>query len=648
LIKSSSIQAVLDAAVTAEVVEEYVQLKRRGANLLGLCPFHNEKTPSFTVSPSKNIYKCFGCGKGGGAVQFVMEHEQMSFIEAIRFLAKKYSIELQEEAVNDDKWAETRKHIESLNIINQFALEFYHDLLWNSDKGKAVGLSYFKERGFLEKTIKDFELGFAPIERDVFTKAALEKGFKIEYLKELGLTNQSGYDFFRDRIIFPIHNSSGRPIAFSGRILSSNKKIAKYINSPESEVYLKRKILYALNLAKKSIRKEDNVFMVEGYSDVISLHQSGITNVVASSGTSLTDEQILQIKRLNVDNITLLFDGDQAGVKATLRAIDLILQKDMNPYVVALPETDDPDSFVKNHGYQGFLDYVELNRKDFLDYKSDLLLSRAGDDPIKKAEAIREIVNSIAHISYHVKRDLYVQKCALKFKLDENRLIRDVDKELKQLQKQQAGRQRYERRDSFPSEEPPRPSIADQVATDESYSSTDLFQEKDLARLCILFGSKIVKDEENEYSVSEFIHAQIEDVLIYFEHELYKKIILESFELVSNDRQIDLSKHFLQHDNDKIQEFAITVSSSPYEYADWEERGVILQTQVKPEENFYTSSLQSVLHFKFRKLKHVIVQIKERLAIENNEDQKILLLKAFQKLQEQKVELAKELNLVIS
>ena len=647
MIKSSSIQAVLDAAITSEVVEEYVQLKRRGANLLGLCPFHNEKTPSFTVSPSKNIYKCFGCGKGGGAVQFVMEHEQMSFIEAIRFLAKKFNIELEEDAGNNDQWEENRKHVESLNIINQFALDFYHDLLWNSDKGKAIGLSYFKERGFIEKTIKDFELGFAPYERDVLTKAAIVKGFKIEYLKELGLTNQSGNDFFRDRIIFPIHNSSGRPIAFSGRILSSNKKIAKYINSPESEIYLKRKTLYALHLAKRTIRKEDNVFMVEGYSDVISLHQAGITNVVASSGTSLTDEQILQIKRLNVDNITLLFDGDQAGVKATLRAIDLILQKDMNPYVVALPEDDDPDSFVKNHGYQGFLDYVESNRKDFLDYKSELLLSRAGDDPIKKAEAIRDIVNSIAHISYHVKRDLYVQKCSLKFKLDENRLIRDVDYELKKLQKQKAGRQRFERRESIPQEEIPRPSIVDQPAN-EDYSNNDLFQEKDLARLCILFGSEIVKDEETEISVAEFIFVQIEEILNYFENELYKNIILESNDLVTKNSGIDLNKHFLQHDSKEVQEFAITVSSSPYEYADWEERGVILQTQVKPEENFYTSSLQSVLHFKFRKLRHVIDEIKERLNADNSDETKILLMKAFQKLQNDKVELAKKLNLVIS
>ena len=338
MISQKSIQEVISIAQVQDIIEEYVSLKKRGVNLLGLCPFHDEKTPSFTVSPSKNIYKCFGCGKGGGAIQFLMEHDSLSFPEAIRLLADKYNIKLEEDNKHDaEEYAEKKRLEDSYYIINDFAQEYFQNNLHNTKEGKVVGLSYFKERGFLENTINKFKLGFATAESKALTSLAQEKQYKLEYLKELGLSSQKGYDFFRDRVMFPIHSVSGKVIGFAGRTLSTDKKQPKYINSPETPIYNKRKILYGMHLAKNSIRKKDNCLIVEGYTDVISLVQNGVENVVASSGTSLTHGQIRLVKR-HTDNITFLFDGDAAGVKAALRGLDLVLENDMNVALVTLPD----------------------------------------------------------------------------------------------------------------------------------------------------------------------------------------------------------------------------------------------------------------------------------------------------------------------
>ena len=652
MISQKSIQDVLFTAKVEEVIEESVELKRRGANMIGLCPFHNEKTPSFTVSPGKNIYKCFGCGKGGGAVQFVMEQEQLSFPEAIRHLAKKYNIELEETQQKDEGYEEAKQKLESLNIINEYALGYFKEQLLETQKGKAIGLSYLKERGFLDKTIEQFGLGYSPDEYQHFTKTAEDRGYKIEFLKELGLTSKSGYDFFRGRIIFPIHNMSGKPIAYSGRTLSSSKKTPKYINSPESEVYLKRKTLYGLHLAKKSIRYEDNCYMVEGYSDVISLHQAGISNVVASSGTSLTEEQILLVKRMNTDNITLLYDGDKAGIAATLRAIDIVLQKDMNPYVLNLPEGEDPDTFINKHGHQGFLDFADEQRKDFLDYKADHLLKDVENDPIKKSFAIKELIQTIANITYPIKRDLYIQKCATIIGIDEQRIVVDVDKSLQAKLRLQENRARYQanrdRQEQQSSLEGNPVIHSNSEEYPESNKYKDFYQEKDLARITLQYGKEQIEIDGESMSVAEFIYTNIYDILDYFENQLYKNIIQESFDLVSKDDSFDTSTHFINHSTDDIRDFAITINANKYEYANWEGRKVELQTQMPPEQNFQKDSYQAILHFKFRKMQKVIENLIAKMKTDDlSEEDKLTYLKAFSHLQEQKMELAKELNLVI-
>ena len=389
MISQKSIQEVFDSVQVEDLIQDYVTLKRRGVNMIGLCPFHDEKTPSFTVSPSKNIYKCFGCGKGGGPVQFIMEHDQLSFPEAIRALATKYNITLEEDNKKDDQeYAIQKKQEESFYILNDFALAHYTDNLFNSQDGKLIGLSYFKERGFLENTIQKFQLGFAKNDSKALITAALNNQFKEDYLKEVGLMSQKGFDFFRNRVMFPIHSVSGKVIAFAGRTLSTQKSQPKYINSPESLIYNKRKILYGMHLAKTAIRKKENCLIVEGYTDVISLVQNGIENVVASSGTALTSEQVRLVKRFT-DNVTFLYDGDTAGVKAAMRGLDLVLENGMNVSLVLLPDGEDPDSFVKTQGNAGFEKYIASEAKDFIFFKMDLLLKESETDPIRKPKLLR-------------------------------------------------------------------------------------------------------------------------------------------------------------------------------------------------------------------------------------------------------------------
>ena len=357
MITQKTIQEILDTVKVEDVVQEFVNLKRRGVNMIGLCPFHNEKTPSFTVSPGKNIYKCFGCGQGGDSVKFLMEHEQLSYPEALRYLANKYGIEI-EETETTQEHREEQQLLDSLYLVNQYARDFYQDQLFNTDFGKSVGLNYFKERGFREETIKKFGLGFAPDKKDAFTLQATQDGYKTEVLKKLGLTTSYGKDFFQNRVLFTIHNLTGKVIGFGGRILVKNKKAPKYINSPETEIYNKSKVLYGAYFAKRAIRKKDECILVEGYTDVLSLHQAGIENVVASSGTSLTIDQIRLIKRYT-PNIKILYDGDAAGIKAALRGLDLVLEQDLNVKVVLLPEGEDPDSYLQKVGSAAFETFIE-------------------------------------------------------------------------------------------------------------------------------------------------------------------------------------------------------------------------------------------------------------------------------------------------
>ena len=430
MIEQHIVDRILDTANIVEVVSDFVTLRRRGANYVGLCPFHDEKTPSFSVSPARGICKCFSCGKGGNPVHFIMEHEQISFYEALKYLAHKYNIEIEEKALTEEE-KQRKTDRESMLIVNDFARQFFTTSLLENAEGRSIGLSYFRERGFGEDIIKKFDLGYSPEKRDALAQEALRRGYKRDYLVKTGLCleSQQGtlYDRYKGRVIFPIHSLSGKVIAFGGRILKKDEKAAKYVNSPESEVYHKSSVLYGIYHAKQAIVKNDFCYLVEGYTDVLSMHQAGIENVVASSGTALTPGQIRLIHRFT-NNITVLYDGDAAGIKASLRGIDLILQEGMNIKVVLLPDGDDPDSFSKKQSASDFAAYIKAHETDFIRFKTNLLLEGAGNDPIKRATLIGEIVRSIAIIPDNILRSVYVQDCARLLNVDEKMLLREVNK----------------------------------------------------------------------------------------------------------------------------------------------------------------------------------------------------------------------------
>jgi DNA primase len=424
LISKSTIEQVFESARVEEVIGDFVQLKKAGSNFKGLSPFSDERTPSFMVSPVKQIWKDFSSGKGGNAVTFLMEHEHFTYPEAIKYLAKKYNIEIEEtEQTNEQK--EEANERESLYLVNEFANTYFQNVIFKTDQGQAIGLSYFKERGFTNETIKKFNLGYALDQWDAFTEEALKQGYLLEFLEKTGLTivkDDKRFDRFKGRVMFPIHSMSGRILGFGGRILGSDKKIAKYVNSPESEVYHKSKVLYGLFQAKQSIAKEDNCYLVEGYTDVIQFHQRGIKNVVASSGTALTSEQIRLINRLT-KNITVLFDGDDAGIRASIRGIDLILEQGMNVKVCSFPKGEDPDSFARQNTLEELTLFLEEHAKDFIQFKASLLIQDSKNDPIKKAETIRDIVNSISKIPDQIKKEIYIQECSRIMDISENVLF---------------------------------------------------------------------------------------------------------------------------------------------------------------------------------------------------------------------------------
>jgi len=447
LISQNSIAKVFETARVEEVIGDFVQLKKSGSNFKGLSPFSDERSPSFMVSPVKQIWKDFSSGKGGNAVSFLMEHEHFTYPEAIKYLAKKYNIEIEEtERTNEEK--EQANARESLYLVSEFANEYFQKTLHKTDQGKAIGLSYFKERGFTDDIIEKFQLGYSLDEWQAFTDEALGKGYKLDFLEQTGLTIVKGekrFDRFKGRVMFPIHSMSGRILGFGGRILANDKKAAKYLNSPESEIYHKSKILYGLYFAKQSIAKEDNCYLVEGYTDVIQFYQTGVENVVSSSGTALTAEQIRLINRLT-NNITVLFDGDAAGMRASLRGIDLILEQGMNVRVCTFPDGEDPDSFAKANSYNELTEYLQEDAMDFIQFKASILVKDANNDPIKKAETIRDIVNSIAKIPDQIKREVYIQECARIMDISENVLFstlaqinkkgyQDANKKIKQEQK---------------------------------------------------------------------------------------------------------------------------------------------------------------------------------------------------------------------
>lgn len=457
MIDQATIDRIMDAAQIVDVVSEFVTLRRRGVNYVGLCPFHNEKTPSFSVSPSKGVCKCFSCGKGGNVVHFIMEHEQLNYYEALKWLAKKYGIEVKERELSDEE-KQAQSVRESLFLVNDFANGYFQDILHNHPDGQAIGMSYFRQRGFRDDIIKKFQLGFSTEGRDALAKEAKRRGFNTDYLTKTGLcyTRDDGQlrDRFWGRVIFPVHTLSGKVVAFGGRVLNTaDKKVAKYVNSPESEIYHKSRELYGIYFAKQAIVKQDKCFLVEGYTDVISMHQAGVENVVASSGTSLTSGQIRMIHRFT-NNITVLYDGDWAGIKASLRGIDMLLEEGMNIKVMLLPDGDDPDSFARKHNATEFQEYIAAHEVDFIRFKTNLLMTDAKGDPYKRSEVIKDIVKSIAVIPEAIVRSEYIKECSQMLHVEERILVSEVAK----LKKEKEDSSTTQRRDEASSTTTPSPT----------------------------------------------------------------------------------------------------------------------------------------------------------------------------------------------
>jgi len=530
-----------------------------------------------------------------------MEHENLSFPDAIRYLARKYRIEL-EETANDNLALQEQQVLESLYLINQYALEFFNDRMYGSDIGKSVCLAYFKHRGFDDETIQKFGLGFAPADRDQFTREAVAKGYSIELLRKLGLTSSLDNDFFRNRAMFPIHNLSGKVIAFAGRIMHKDPRAPKYINSPETDIYQKSKVLYGAFFAKKAIRQLDECFLVEGYTDVISLHRHGIENVVASSGTSLTSEQVKLIKRFS-SKLTILYDGDAAGIRAALRGLDMALEEDLYVRVVLLPDGEDPDSYIQKAGKENFLQYVQQNAQDIIQLETSLLLEQAGNDPTRRAAVIGQIAYSISRIHNPLRRDEYVRNVRELLKVDEGKLLMEINN-IRKRDYEKFTRKKEALPAALPGEQaqPTDALITDPEPTPSASAIGDVFQEKDLVRLLITSGNKIF-DVKKQVSVAEYVLHNIDDVLTEFDHPLYHRVILEIRQLTI-DRQPVGQEYFLHHSDPEIVKLAVNLISSPYEFSEnWALKWEIFLSQAHPDNNQRLDAENLIKRFKLRKIK---------------------------------------------
>ncbi|GAA4091774.1 DNA primase [Mucilaginibacter panaciglaebae] len=617
MILKSTIDRIMEATDIVEVIGDFVQLKKRGANYVGLSPFANERTPSFTVSPAKGIFKDFSSGKGGSAVTFLMELEKFTYPEALKWLAKKYGIEV-EETVETAENKEEENRRESLMIVSAFAAKFFHESLLDTDEGQSIGLSYFKERGFTTETIKKFELGYSPDQWEAFSSKALKEGYLEEFLTDSGLSvkreNGSLYDRYRGRVMFPIHSFTGRVIAFGGRTLKSDKNVPKYVNSPESEIYHKSNVLYGLYFAKKAIRDEDNCYLVEGYADVISVHQAGIENVVASSGTSLTVEQIRLIGRLT-KNVTILYDGDAAGIKAALRGLDLILEEGLNVKVVLFPDGHDPDSYVRLVGTAGFKKHIDDHKKDFILFKTDLLLKEAGNDPIKKSEVIRDIVESIAKIPDSIKASVFIKECSNLLQIDERALLSELNK-MRQAKAKRDSQQPNDRMITLVEDYPVAEDIPQEHA--ETFS-----QEKEIVRLLLLYGNKMIDWDgiANTY-IGPFMIAELNDV--EFEHPVSKTFVQLYSKEVENG-VLPEDQHFIHHPDKEIVDLVVTLLATKYTLSEnWYEMHKILVSD--EQDNMKATILGAIFHLKKHKVGKMLEDLRNELAkTESPEDQDILL-----------------------
>jgi len=650
MIGKDTIQEIFETAQIDEVIGEFVTLKKRGVNLLGLCPFHNEKTPSFTVSPKKGIYKCFGCGKGGNSVQFLMDHEQFTYPEALKYLAKKYNIEIEEKEQTPEEIKQLNEK-ESLYHVTDFAAKYFAKNLFESEQGKAIGLSYFKERGFREDIIKKFQLGYSIDEWDNLTAHAIKNGYNIDYLEKTGLTivkENKTYDRFRGRVMFPIQNLSGRVLGFGGRTLSSDPKSPKYVNSPESDIYHKSKVLYGINLAKNSIIGNDNCFLVEGYTDVISLHMAGIENVVASSGTSLTTDQIRLISRYT-KNITILYDGDAAGIKASFRGIDMIVEQGMDVKIVLFPEGEDPDSYARSHRSSEVQEFIKDEAHNFIFFKTNLLIKDAENDPVKKVGLIKEIVGTIALIPDQITRSVYVKECSALLDITEQTLLNELNKiRRKNFDKKLKERTREE---NIPSTVEPHIFEAEKQLVPADYLSAE-YQEKDVIRLLMNYGNREIKleytdeddnEQEDTVDVASFIVSDLLNDEITFKSEIYKLVFDEVCNEVNQGNLPD-EKYFLNHQNQDIAALAANLLIPKYELNDWSR----VKITVNGEEDKLKVAVQhAVLSMKLRWLEGKFDEANKAIKNAKDESDLEILLQSQKKLINKRSEISAMLGRIV-
>ncbi len=688
MIDQPTIDRILDAAQIVDIVSDFVTLRKRGVNYVGLCPFHDDKTPSFYVSPSKGLCKCFSCGKGGNAVHFIMEHEQMSYPEALKYLAKKYGIEIKErELSSEEKLMQSER--ESLFIVNNFARDYFQNILKNHVDGHSIGMAYFRNRGFRDDIIEKFQLGYCTESHDAMAQEAIKKGFKKEYLVKTGLCYETDDHRLRDRfwgrVIFPVHTLSGKVVAFGGRVLSSATKgvKVKYVNSPESEIYHKSSELYGIYFAKQAIVKQDRCFLVEGYTDVISMHQSGVENVVASSGTALTPGQIKLIHRFT-NNITVLYDGDVAGIKASLRGIDMLLEEGMNIKVCLLPDGEDPDSFARKHNATEFQKFIQDNETDFIRFKTNLLLEDAGKDPIKRAELIGNLVQSISIIPEAIVRDVYIKECSQLLRIEDKLLVSEVAKRREtQAEKQAEQRNRETRKNNaardaaqaplpdgmqppYPEDMPPYPMdgempdggapLPPEAAGYVSYipqegkEGQEFYKyERLILQMVVRYGEKIlcnVPDEEGKeipITVTEYIVNDLKEDELAFHNPLHRQMLTEAAEHIHNEG-FTAERYFLAHPDPIISKLSTELIADRYQLSKYHSKA---QRLVTDEERLFELVPTLMINFKFaiisEEMKHMMYALQDP-AVANDEEQCTSIMKRYSELREIKSIMAKRLG----
>ena len=647
MIPQTTIMSILDTVRIEEVVGDFVSLKRRGANLIGVCPFHKEKTPSFIVSPAKGIFKCFGCGKAGDSVRFIMEHEHYSYPEALRFLAQKYGIVIEEKEQTPEEMVAQNERERMFNV-NSFAQQYFSSTMKNDDEGLAIGMSYFRERGFRDAIIDKFQLGYCLNQRDAFIQHAIKNGYSKELLLKVGLASgneERTYDKYQGRVIFPIHNLTGKVIGFGARILSGDKTKAKYLNSPESEIYNKSQTLYGIYFAKNEISRLDNCILVEGYADVLSMHQAGIENTVASSGTSLTTEQIRLISRYT-KNVTVLYDGDSAGIHAALRGTDMILEEGMNVRIVVLPPDEDPDSFVQHNPIEVVRDYIANNAKDFISFKTQLLLKDAQNDPIKRAEVLKDIVGSIAVIPDAIYRASYIKECSRLMEMPEQSLMNELNKILRSKIKK-----------NNPSQDIP-DTVIEEVKIEQQTPPADtvpmgFYQEQELVKLLLLYGDKEIDidgfDENNnpavfKISVASFIIDDLKNDDLLFKTDVHK-IVFDIFDKALDEGILPKEQYFISNENPQLVELAANLLSSPYKLDNWGKHDI----KVKTEEDVLSKMVATtLLRFKDMIIDEKRNELTKQLMETSNIDDQMILLHKKKKLDDLRIRINKELGIVVA